>query len=160
MGGVRARNETMNKIGFRYKSTCRACRQITLTTSREWYRASPPRCSTCGGMLDKGARASGWRSRRKKKPPSAKSATEAILPVIKRSAQRAGIEVDWRLVGSFGRKRQRRILHVWFNRGAERIADYWPSNGTLRVNGVNTMVTDVAGALDVAKMLIGAEIVR
>lgn len=39
---------------------CRVCQEITEVDRRSWYRASAPRCSACGGMLD------GYGVRRKK----------------------------------------------------------------------------------------------
>lgn len=153
MGTVCAGSEKVRRNGFRYSSVCRVCRQIMITTSMEWYRASPPRCTCCGGMLDRGSRAS-RRLKRKHRPP--KSAIEAQLQVMRRVAEREGISVRWNSIAVRSRAKKP-IYHVIFDLAGKRLLDYWPSNGTARLNGTNTKNVGVHGALEIARRTAGQE---
>jgi hypothetical protein len=99
-------------------------------------------------MLDRGPRVLGQRrapNKRLSSPRLGQSIknVEYLLPVVKRSAKRDGIEVQWAEHGK----------HVWFNKDGRRILDYWPTTGTARANGVNRQLRGVAYALDFAREL-------
>jgi hypothetical protein len=68
---------------------------------------------------------------------------EFLLPVVKRTAMRHGIEVYWADHGK----------HVWFNQDGRRLLDYWPTTGTARANGINRRLRGVASALELAREL-------
>jgi len=61
-------------------------------------------------------------------------------------ANEYGISVD--VKATAGRARRPDALHVMFGRNGLRIADYWPSTGTLLIGGSRSHAENIATALE------------
>jgi hypothetical protein len=76
------------------------------------------------------------------------TAAMGSLDEVRARAEKADVSV---IVNRFRPSRGRRVsLHVMFNAGPQRLADYWPSTGTIIAAGEKTIVESLDAALDVA----------
>lgn len=92
---------------------------------------------------------------KKRKPKSRRLVKRCVecfekLPEVRRFAAKQGIDVRWSFMNS---PHHTKIIHVVFDRDGDRIAQYWPSNGTLVMTGWPKLkvatIEDVLELLDV-----------
>jgi hypothetical protein len=139
---------------------CRTCKAFRGVEYCDWSRASPPRCLSCGGMLDrKDGRYHESPPKRKKKPPKPfvrmkATAMQALQSEaeIRIAAESARLRLETRTVQCGHRGVV--TLHWFFVdvTSGRKVLDYWPGNGKWWscVDGTKGFAANPQDALNVA----------
>jgi hypothetical protein len=140
-----------------YLSVCDRCHRPTTTGDADWKLSSlSPQCSACGARLtSKGKRVAKKTTTKKTKKvkPQRGEAISLVnnLKVYETRAAEHGLQITVSRVNGYRFDH----CHVMVNQGKHRVANYWPSNGTLVIGSEKLKAENIDIALTMIVERVG-----